>query len=136
MSNSLKIVLIIVLVLIIGGGIYYLSQLSPRESPPPSDENGKTPLPPVSEMSEEEFDKMNPDSVAGTIKVETVERGGQFFKRFSLLTEDEITYYLTPANEEFYNEREIGDGDKVEIQGKIEPRGNSSKLFIGRITKK
>ncbi len=136
MSNSLKIVLIIVvvsLVLIIGGGIYYLSQETLPEEPP--EEGIKTP-PPKTQVEEEEFNKKNPDFVEGIIKFEAREYQGESYKIVTLLTEDEITYYVTPSNEAFYQQKGINDGDKVEIQGRIAKIRDQDNLLIGRITKK
>ena len=139
MSKDILILVIVVVIIVIVIGVcfyFYLSQGEFSEKTPLSPEKvseEKTSSFLGKELSEEEFKEKYPDFLEGIVKIEVIGKGEKSVKRAILLTEDNKTYYLIPGSELFFEQQEVKEGDKIEIQGKIEKIGDRNHFFIGKI---
>ena len=143
MSKDILILIIIVIIVIVISICFYFYLFQKKlpegvlpETIPLSPEEvseEKTLLFFQKELSEEEFKEKHPDFLEGIVKIEVIGEGEKSVKRAILLTEDNKTYYLIPGNELFLKQQEIKEGDKIEIQGRIEKIGDRSHFFIGKI---
>jgi len=119
MSKNILIAIIVVVIIVIGIVVYYFSQ-GVRPGVPEKEVLQW----PGERLSEEKLKEKYPDFVEGTIKIQTREIEGKPVERFILLTEDGKNYGLMPGDvvlhKKLYEKKGIKEGDKVEIQGRLE----------------